>query len=251
MGAAAKKQRISKDGDAKVTKKIEKKNEVITSDEKNESVESSDEDNENLEDIEGDDEVDIEVDDEVDVDGISSDEEAEGDEEEDEDSSEYDGEDDEIPKIKKKKNLDDGSESFANAFNAIVGSRLKAYNRKDPILTKNKTTLKKLESDKLEAKAKRLILSEKKQVHDKHRVKNLLPSASEPEKVRTIIQNERQLKKVAQKGVVRLFNAVLSTQIKTNQELGQEKVGQTKKEELMNEISKEKFLDLVQAAGQS
>lgn len=247
MGAAAKKQRISKDGDAKVTKKIEKKNEVITSDEKNESVESSDEDNENLEDIEGDDEVDIEVDDEVDVDGVSSNEEAE----EDEDSSEYDGEDDEIPKIKKKKNLDDGSESFANAFNAIVGSRLKAYNRKDPILTKNKTTLKKLESDKLEAKAKRLILSEKKQVHDKNRVKNLLPSASEPEKVRTIIHNERQLKKVAQKGVVRLFNAVLSTQIKTNQELGQEKVGQTKKEELMNEISKEKFLDLVQAAGQS
>lgn len=247
MGAAAKKQRTSKNGDAKVTKKIEKKNEVITSDEKNESVESSDEDNENLEDIEGDDEVDIEVDDEVDVDGVSSNEEAE----EDEDSSEYDGEDDEIPKIKKKKNLDDGSESFANAFNAIVGSRLKAYNRKDPILTKNKTTLKKLESDKLEAKAKRLILSEKKQVHDKNRVKNLLPSASEPEKVRTIIQNERQLKKVAQKGVVRLFNAVLSTQIKTNQELGQEKVGQTKKEELMNEISKEKFLDLVQAAGQS
>lgn len=247
MGAAAKKQRTSKNGDAKVTKKIEKKNEVITSDEKNESVESSDEDNENLEDIEGDDEVDIEVDDEVDVDGVSSNEEAE----EDEDSSEYDGEDDEIPKIKKKKNLDDGSESFANAFNAIVGSRLKAYNRKDPILAKNKTTLKKLESDKLEAKAKRLILSEKKQVHDKHRVKNLLPSASEPEKVRTIIQNERQLKKVAQKGVVRLFNAVLSTQIKTNQELGQEKVGQTKKEELMNEISKEKFLDLVQAAGQS
>lgn len=247
MGAAAKKQRISKDGDAKVTKKIEKKNEVITSDEENEGVESSDEDNENLEDIEGDDEVDIEVDDEVDVDGVSSNEEAE----EDEDSSEYDGEDDEIPKIKKKKNLDDGSESFANAFNAIVGSRLKAYNRKDPILAKNKTTLKKLESDKLEAKAKRLILSEKKQVHDKHRVKNLLPSASEPEKVRTIIQNERQLKKVAQKGVVRLFNAVLSTQIKTNQELGQEKVGQTKKEELMNEISKEKFLDLVQAAGQS
>lgn len=247
MGAAAKKQRISKDVDAKVTKKIEKKNEVITSDEENEGVESSDEDNENLEDIEGDDEVDIEVDDEVDVDGVSSNEEAE----EDEDSSEYDGEDDEIPKIKKKKNLDDGSESFANAFNAIVGSRLKAYNRKDPILAKNKTTLKKLESDKLEAKAKRLILSEKKQVHDKHRVKNLLPSASEPEKVRTIIQNERQLKKVAQKGVVRLFNAVLSTQIKTNQELGQEKVGQTKKEELMNEISKEKFLDLVQAAGQS
>lgn len=255
MGAVAKKQRVNKNGDAKVTKKIAKKNEVSSSDEENEIGESSDAENENLEDIEGDDEVDIEVDDEVDVDEVSSDEDEEEDPEEDEedeeDSSDYDGEDDEVPKLKKKKNLDDGSESFANAFNAIVGSRLKAYNRKDPILAKNKTTLKKLESDKLEAKAKRLILSEKKQIHDKHRIKNLLPSADEPEKVRTIIQNERQLKKVAQKGVVRLFNAVLSTQIKTNQELGQEKVGQAKKEELMNEISKEKFLDLVQAAGQS
>ncbi|CUM49295.1 uncharacterized protein AC631_03909 [Debaryomyces fabryi] len=248
MGAAAKKQRIGIRGDAKVTKKLEKKDQVRSSDEENESVESSDEENENLEDIEGDDEVDIEVDDEADIDGVSSGDEAE-DSEENTDSSDYD--DDEIPKMKKKKNLDDGSESFANAFNAIVGSRLKAYNRKDPILAKNKTTLKKLESDKLEAKAKRLILSEKKQLHDKHRIKNLLPSASEPEKVRTIIQNERQLKKVAQKGVVRLFNAVLSTQLKTNQEIGKEQVGQTKKEELMNEISKEKFLDLVQAAGQS
>lgn len=248
MGAAAKKQRIGIKGDAKVTKKLEKKDPVRSSDEEDEGIESSDEENENLEDIEGDDEVDIEVDDEVDIDGVSSDEEAE-DSEEDADSSDYD--DDEIPKMKKKKNLDDGSESFANAFNAIVGSRLKAYNRKDPILAKNKTTLKKLESDKLEAKAKRLILSEKKQLHDKHRIKNLLPSANEPEKVRTIIQNERQLKKVAQKGVVRLFNAVLSSQIKTNQEIGKEQVGQTKKEELMNEISKEKFLDLVQAAGQS
>lgn len=252
MGAAAKKQRTGIKGDAKVTKKLEKKDTVRSSDEEDESIESSDEENENLEDIEGDDEVDIEVDDEVDIDGVSSDEEAEDSEEdaeEDADSSDYD--DDEIPKMKKKKNLDDGSESFANAFNAIVGSRLKAYNRKDPILAKNKTTLKKLESDKLEAKAKRLILSEKKQLHDKHRIKNLLPSANEPEKVRTIIQNERQLKKVAQKGVVRLFNAVLSSQIKTNQEIGKEQVGQTKKEELMNEISKEKFLDLVQAAGKS
>lgn len=248
MGAAAKKQRIGIRGDAKVTKKLEKKDQVRSSDEENENVESSDEENENLEDIEGDDEVDIEVDDEADIDGVSSGDEAE-DSEENTDSSDYD--DDEIPKMKKKKNLDDGSESFANAFNAIVGSRLKAYNRKDPILAKNKTTLKKLESDKLEAKAKRLILSEKKQLHDKHRIKNLLPSANEPEKVRTIIQNERQLKKVAQKGVVRLFNAVLSTQLKTNQEIGKEQVGQTKKEELMNEISKEKFLDLVQAAGQS
>ncbi|KAK6457204.1 Rrp15p-domain-containing protein [Scheffersomyces xylosifermentans] len=186
---------------------------------------------------------DLESDDDVDVADVSSSEEENDDEES--------GDEDDFPKLKKKKNLDDGSESFANALNAIVGSKLKAYDRKDPILARNKITLKKLESDKLENKAKRALLGEKKQLQDKHRIRNLLPKASEPEKVREIIESERKLKKVAQKGVVRLFNAVLSTQIKTNQEISKEKVGQTKKEELMNEISKEKFLDLVQAAGQS
>lgn len=201
----------------------------------------------NLDDIESDD---LNEDDDVDVEDISSDEASSADESEGEDESEDESDEENIPKLKKKKNLDDGSESFSNAFSAIIGSRLKAYDRNDPILARNKTTLKKLESDKLEAKAKKLLLSEKKQLHDKHRVKNLLPSADEPEKVRDLIGHEKKLKKVAQRGVVRLFNAVLSTQIKTNQQISGEKVGQTQKEELMNEISKEKFLDLVQAAGQ-
>ncbi|ODV82395.1 Rrp15p-domain-containing protein [Suhomyces tanzawaensis NRRL Y-17324] len=188
---------------------------------------------------------DLDMDDEVDIDGVSSDSEDEA-EEDDEDEEA----DEALPKLKKKKNLDDGSESFAGAFNAILGSRLKAYDRKDPILARNKLTIKKLESDKLEAKAKRALLSEKKSLHDKHRITELLPSANEPGKVREIIENERKLKKVAQKGVVRLFNAVLSTQVRTNQDMDKEIGGQSKKEELMNEISKEKFLDLVQAAGQ-
>lgn len=218
--------------------------------------ESESEREENLDDLDGDDgEIDDEIDD-FDVADVSSNDEASSDEEEAatgkrKNESDSDESADELPKLKKKKNLDDGSESFANAFNSIIGSRLKAYDRKDPILVRNKRTLKKLESDKLEAKAKKLLLKEKKELQDKHRIKNLLPSADKPELVRDIIENERKMKKTAQKGVVRLFNAVLSTQIKTNQHMSGEKVGQTKKEELMNEISKEKFLDLVQAAGKS
>lgn len=163
------------------------------------------------------------------------------------DDSDSGEESDSFPMRKKKKNTDDGKEQFATAFNAILGSKLKAYDRKDPILARNKTTLKKLESDKLENKAKRAILAEKKELHDKHRVKNLLPS--EPEKVSAALEGERRLKKVAQRGVVKLFNAVLATQVRTDQEVGRENVGSTKKEELVNEISKLKFLDLVRAAG--
>lgn len=185
------------------------------------------------------------LDDEFDVADVSSDE--------DKNSSDDDSgleSDDNIPKLKKKKNLDDGSGSFANAFNAIIGSKLKAYDRKDPILARNKSSIKKLESDKLEAKAKRALLADKRELQCKRRVTNLLPTANEPEKAREMLERERRLKKVAQRGVVKLFNAILATQVTTNHEISHEKAGQTKKEELMTEISKAKFLDLVKAAGQ-
>lgn len=196
---------------------------------------------------------DSDIDDEFDVAQVSSDDEDQK-SSNDSESAESDNDsddDDSFPLRKKKKVADTGNETFANAFNAIIGSKLKAYDRKDPILARNKRTLKKLESDKLEAKAKRLLAAEKKEGHDKQRVKDLLPSADEPEKVREVIEKERALKKVAQRGVVKLFNAVLATQVQTNQEMSQEKVGLAKKEELMNEISKSKFLDMVKAAGQT
>lgn len=254
MGSALKKQRVSKQKPYKVTKKVEEVEKTPVEESEPESLPEEEAEQENVE--EDDEEEfeqldDIDLDDEVDVADVSSGESGSEDESGSEEESGSDEDDEDVPKLKKKKNLDDGSASFATAFNAIIGSKLKAYDRNDPILARNKITLKKLESDKLEAKAKKAISSEKKSLYDKHRVTQLLPSSSEPEKVRQILDHERKLKKVAQKGVVRLFNAVLSTQIRTNQEVSKEKVGQTKKEELMNEISKEKFLDLVQAAGQS
>lgn len=178
--------------------------------------------------------------DEFDVDDVSS-----GDESPSEDEDEEEG--DNFPMKKKKTKTDDGSEAFSLAVNAILGSKLKAYDRNEPILARNKKTLKKLESDKLEAKAKRALLAEKRATYEKHRVKNLLPSGDDAGKV---LEKERRLKKIAQRGVVRLFNAVMATQIQTELEIRSELAGHARKEELMNEISKEKFLDLVQAAGE-
>ncbi|CAH2353000.1 ribosomal RNA-processing protein 15 [[Candida] railenensis] len=267
MGAAYKKQKLNGGGlkkketvKAKIEKKVESESEsesdreLEVSDESRREEDDEEEDEsslENLDDIDSSDEdVEVDEDDEVDVADVSSSDDESNDEKNSDSDSDSDS-DSEIPKLKKKKNLDDGSESFANAVTAIVGSRLKAYDRSNPILARSKRSLKKLESDKLEAKAKRLLNAEKKDHMDNCRVKNLLPSADQPEKVREIIEKERKLKKIAQRGVVRLFNAVLSTQVKTNQDISKEKVGLTRKNELMNEISKEKFLDLVQAAGQS
>lgn len=254
MGPTLKKQKINKNGKSinkKTTQKEEKKPKVTIEQQEEEEEESSSESEEEEEEEESeleeqqDSELDEEIgsDDEVDLADVSS----SFDDDEDEDESNF-------PKLKKNKgkSIDDGSESFATALTSIVNSKLKSYDRKDPILVRNKTTLKKLESDKLELKAKKALLQEKKNFQDKYRIKNLLPidNEQEPGKVRELIQKEKDLKKVAQRGVVKLFNAVLSTQIKTNQELGKEVIrGQTKKEELMNDVSKEKFLDLIAAAG--
>lgn len=164
-----------------------------------------------------------------------------------EDSGSEESSGDDMPK--KKRKTGDGSQEFASAFNAIIGSKLKAHKRDDPIMARSKTVQKQLDSAKLEAKAKKQLLAEKKTLHDSHRVKNLLPGADEPEKVRDALESEKALKKVAQRGVVRLFNAVLSTQVKSAQQVAGDKMGVVRKEELLNEVSKEQFLDLVQAAG--
>jgi len=184
-------------------------------------------------------------DDELDLDEVSSDEE------DDDDENDDDDDDENLPKLKKrKKNRDDGSESFATAVNAILGSKLKAYDRKDPILARSKQTIKKAESDKLEAKARRELLAEKKIVYDKDRVKDLLPT--DDSKARKILEHEKKLKKIAQRGVVRLFNVVMSTQTRTNSEVNKTKtIGHDQKDKLISEISKEKFFDLVKAAGES
>lgn len=83
--------------------------------------------------------------------------------EEDDDEEE---EDDDFPRKKKSKNSkhDDGSTGFSAAVNAILSSHLKAYDRKDPIMARNKKVLKQSESEKLEYKAKKALLAEKKKV---------------------------------------------------------------------------------------
>ncbi|KAH3675503.1 hypothetical protein WICMUC_002694 [Wickerhamomyces mucosus] len=195
--------------------------------------------------------ADIEYDDELDLDNVSSDDTDDQDnnaESGSEDENDDDN-DENLPKLKKrKKNIDDGSESFANAVSAILGSKLKAYDRKDPILARSKQTIKKAESEKLEAKARQELLSEKKKVYDKDRVKDLLPKNNE--NARSILEHERKLKKIAQRGVIRLFNVIMSTQNKTNSEASKTKVlGQDQKDKLITEISKENFFDLVKQAG--
>ncbi|AWU75863.1 uncharacterized protein C5L36_0B10990 [Pichia kudriavzevii] len=165
--------------------------------------------------------------------------------------AEGDTSDDELLNVHKrsKKSKTEETDNFANAMNALLDTRLKAYDRKDPILVRSKKELKKFDDEKLEQKAKRLLLNEKKKKLTANRNKELLPT--DDRTARQVLDHEKKLKKTAQRGVIKLFNAILMTQSSTENDINREKgiLGQSKKKELVNEISKEKFLDLVQKAG--
>ncbi|CCD23611.1 rRNA-processing protein RRP15 NDAI_0B05780 [Naumovozyma dairenensis CBS 421] len=202
-------------------------------------------------------------DDELDLSDVSSVSEANGSEDDGSDAHERGEEDeeegDDFPKKKKSKKSkhDDGSNDFSSAVNAILSSHLKAYDRKDPIMARNKKVLKKNESDKLEQQARRVLTTERKKLLNKARKKDIIPIASgenqNGEEIRAVLEKETKLRKIAQKGVVKLFNAILSTQVKTEKEIATT-MGDIKnrkeRETLITEVSKEKFLDLVKAAGE-
>ncbi|SCV02963.1 LAMI_0H04390g1_1 [Lachancea mirantina] len=194
-------------------------------------------------------------DDELDLADVSSDDGTLNGEDSEKDESE--DEDDDFPKKKKAKmsKHDDGSAGFSTAVNAILSSHLKAYDRADPIMARNKGVLKKSQKDKLEVKAKKAILAEKKKLLNKTRKKDIIPVVPESEsgeEIRKILEKERKLRKIAQKGVVKLFNVVLATQVKTEKE-NADKLDEVKnkgaRKELLTDLSKERFLDLVKTAG--
>lgn len=194
------------------------------------------------------------------IDNEQSDAEEEDDDEEDDDDDEEEEEDDDFPRKKKSKNSkhDDGSTGFSAAVNAILSSHLKAYDRKDPIMARNKKVLKQSESEKLEYKAKKSIVGrKKKKLLGKARKTDIIPIASgedRSENIRKVLEKETALRKIAQKGAVKLFNAILATQVKTEKEVSENLSGiknKEEKKELITEVSKEKFLDLVKAAAGS
>jgi Rrp15p len=62
------------------------------------------------------------------------------------------------------------------------------------------------------------------------------------------IEYERMMKKTAQRGVVKIFNAIRASQIKAEQAVLQAKgISRSEKEEKIKEMSKEGFLNLIKS----
>lgn len=160
------------------------------------------------------------------------------------------------PRKKKKRNDPD---AFATSISKILGSKLSTSKRADPVLSRSKAASATNQSKtdaKLEEKAKRKIREEKKLASEKGRIRDVLGTAqdgADGQSATEVQELERRLRKTAQRGVVKLFNAVRAAQVKAEEAEREARmkgvVGIGKREEKVNEMSKKGFLDLIAQGG--
>ncbi|PMD21687.1 Rrp15p-domain-containing protein [Hyaloscypha hepaticicola] len=179
------------------------------------------------------------------------------------DSEDEDDENENPNLIRKRKRND--PEAFATSISKILGSKLSTSKRSDPVLSRSVDALqasKEITDEALETKARQKLRAEKREALDKGRVKDVLGASTafdaangrgEGPTVQETMELEKRLRKTAQRGVVKLFNAVRAAQIKGEEAAKEARnkglVGQGRREERVNEMSKKGFLELIAGGG--
>lgn len=145
-------------------------------------------------------------------------------------------------------------EVFANSMQRILSSKLTNAQRSDPILSRSaqaKDASRSLNEQKLDAAARRKLKLEKKAATEKGRVTDLLGLNRDDVSTGEVVELEKQLKRTAQKGVVKLFNAVRAAQMrgiqaeKEAQDDDSKIIGMDSRKKKVDEMSKQGFLDLL------
>ncbi|PCD41584.1 hypothetical protein AU210_004132 [Fusarium oxysporum f. sp. radicis-cucumerinum] len=152
--------------------------------------------------------------------------------------------------------------AFATSLSKILSTKLSSSKRSDPVLARSAAAheaSKAAVDSALESKAKKQMREQKKRAFEKGRVKDVLIATTNDAtgeletSTSEIMETERRLRKVAQRGVVKLFNAVRAAQVKAVEaEKGVKKegvIGMKKREEKVNEMSKKGFLELIASGG--
>ncbi|KAF2265274.1 Rrp15p-domain-containing protein [Lojkania enalia] len=160
-----------------------------------------------------------------------------------------------IPRKTRKRN---DPEAFATSISKILNSKLTSQKRSEPILSRSKSaqeTNKALSDHKLTLKAQKALLAEKKAEQEKGRVKDVLGLDKSDVSTADIVAEEKKLKRMAQKGVVKLFNAVRAAQVKAEQAEKEARqqgvVGMKAREDKVKEMSKQGFLDMITGGGKN
>ena len=166
------------------------------------------------------------------------------------------------PKQKTRKANDPAA--FSNSIAKILGSKLSTSKRADPVLARSATAQEANESlsnSRLEAKARQKLREERKKDLERGRVRDVILGKDESTpnnggetgrglSVSKIQEQEKRLRKTAQRGVVKLFNAVRAAQVKGEEAARNAKsAAKNRERERVAEMSKQGFLDLVAGGG--
>ncbi|EFR01263.1 ribosomal RNA-processing protein 15 [Nannizzia gypsea CBS 118893] len=145
--------------------------------------------------------------------------------------------------------------AFSTSISKILSTKLPTSARADPLLSRSKAaaqTSADIANERLEHRARAKLRAEKKEELDRGRVRDVL-GVDRGEAGETA-ELEKRLRKVAQRGVVKLFNAVRAAQVRGEEIAREERkkrltVGMDEREKAVNEVSKQGFLDLINGLG--
>lgn len=164
-------------------------------------------------------------------------------------------------------------DAFANSLSKILSTKLSSTRRADPVLARSaeaQEASRKAVDTALEQKARKKLRDQKRLAMEKGRVRNVLVATNSTfsninpvtgevlaevkgETTGEILETERRLRKVAQRGVVQLFNAFRTAQVKAAEAEKVTKkegvIGMDRKKEKVTEMSKKGFLDLIASGG--
>lgn len=147
-------------------------------------------------------------------------------------------------------------DAFSTSISKILSTKLSQGARKDPVLSRSREAAEVssgIANEKLEKRAKAKLRADRKEDLERGRVKDVLglQSGSTGE----VAEEEKRLRKIAQRGVVKLFNAVRAAQVKGEEAAREARkkgaVGLSNREETVSEMSKQGFLDLINGNGKS
>ncbi|PSR87128.1 Rrp15p-domain-containing protein [Coniella lustricola] len=163
--------------------------------------------------------------------------------------------------------------AFATSLSKILSTKLSTTRRADPVLARSAAAheaSRKAVDTALETKARKKMRDQKRVAMEKGRVRDVLVATNSTfsnvnpvtgeiiadvvgETTSSILETERRLRKVAQRGVVQLFNAFRTAQVKAAEaeKVSRKEgvVGVDRKKEKVTEMSKKGFLDLIASGG--
>ncbi|KAL6237627.1 Rrp15p-domain-containing protein [Aspergillus navahoensis] len=140
--------------------------------------------------------------------------------------------------------------AFSTSISKILATKLPTSARADPVLSRSKTVTQitaKIAEEKLDNAARAKLRAEKKEELDRGRVRDVRGISTGQAGV--VAEEEKRLRKIAQRGVVKLFNAVRAAQVRGEEAAKEERkkgtVGISEREKAVNQVSKQGFLELI------